>query len=145
MLQETGIFATSDVIHQAVAPVFLLTGIGAMLSVMTSRLSRIINRARALTEDATTDSANNDNTQAELITLSRRARLANASISLCTLTALLVAGVIALLFIGAFFTLDVSIPVGVMFIVAMFSFILAMVFFLREIYLATAGLRFDQR
>lgn len=145
MLQETGIFTTSDVIHQAVAPVFLLTGIGAMLSVMTNRLSRIINRARALTELAQTGGMTNEKNQTELVVLSRRARLANSSISLCTLTALLVAAVIALLFIGAFFNFDVTIPVGVMFVVAMLSFILAMVFFLREIYLATASLRFDLR
>ncbi len=142
MLQETGIVTTSGVIQQAVAPVFLLTGIGAMLSVMTNRLSRIINRARALTENRAFDEETN---QEELAVLSRRARLANSSISLCTFTALLVAAVIALLFIGAFFNLDVTIPVGMMFVVAMLSFIIAMVFFLREIYLATASLRFEQR
>ena len=37
-------------IQLALAPVFLLTGIAAMLSVMTGRLSRIIDRGRALTE-----------------------------------------------------------------------------------------------
>lgn len=33
-------------IQLAVAPVFLLTGIGALLSVMTNRLGRVIDRAR---------------------------------------------------------------------------------------------------
>lgn len=33
-------------IQLSVAPVFLLTGMGAMLGVLTSRLSRIIDRAR---------------------------------------------------------------------------------------------------
>ena len=35
-------------IQLALTPVFLLTGIGGLLSVMTSRLSRIIARGRAL-------------------------------------------------------------------------------------------------
>ncbi len=144
MLQETGIITTSGVIQQAVAPVFLLTGIGAMLSVMTNRLSRIVNRARALKEAASKDTTSTETNQTELTTLSHRAKLVNTSISLCTLTALLVATVIALLFIGAFFSFDITIPVGVMFVVAMLSFIVAMVFFLREIYLATASLRFGQ-
>ncbi len=145
MLQETAITATSEVIKLAVAPVFLLSGIGAMLAVMTNRLSRIVNRARALTETVPPGGTTGDMHQYELIVLSRRARLVNASISLCTLTALLVAGVIALLFIGAFLTFDVTIPVGLMFVAAMFAFILALVFFLREVYLATASLRFDLR
>ena len=33
-------------IQLAVAPVFLLTGLGAMLAVMTNRLSRVVDRAR---------------------------------------------------------------------------------------------------
>ncbi len=145
MLQETAITATSEVIKLAVAPVFLLSGIGAMLAVMTNRLSRIVNRARALTETNPADIARDGINQAELIVLAKRARLVNSSISLCTMTALLVAGVIALLFIGAFFNFDITIVVGLMFVIAMLAFILAMVFFLREVHLATASLRFDKR
>ena len=37
-------------IQLALAPVFLLTGIAAMLGVMTGRLARIIDRGRFLTE-----------------------------------------------------------------------------------------------
>jgi hypothetical protein len=40
--------AVAHVIQLSVAPVFLLSGIGAMLAVMTNRLSRIIDRARVL-------------------------------------------------------------------------------------------------
>ena len=38
----------AHVIQQAVAPVFLLTGVGAILGVLTNRLSRIIDRFRTL-------------------------------------------------------------------------------------------------
>jgi len=40
----------SHVIQLAVAPVFLLTGIGAILSVLISRLGRIVDRGRVLRE-----------------------------------------------------------------------------------------------
>lgn len=40
MQQDTGVTAIAHVIQLAVAPVFLLSGIGAMLSVMTNRLLR---------------------------------------------------------------------------------------------------------
>ena len=46
MLQELSIAAVAHVIQLAVAPVFLLTGIGSMLAVMTNRMSRIVARAR---------------------------------------------------------------------------------------------------
>jgi hypothetical protein len=40
--------AVAHAIQLAVAPVFLLTGIAAILAVMTNRLGRIIDRARVL-------------------------------------------------------------------------------------------------
>ncbi|OLC69938.1 MAG: hypothetical protein AUH78_22430 [Gemmatimonadetes bacterium 13_1_40CM_4_69_8] len=48
MQQDTGITAVAHAIQLAVAPVFLLSGIGAMLAVLTNRLSRIIDRGRVL-------------------------------------------------------------------------------------------------
>ena len=48
MFPESGLTAIAHVIQLAVAPVFLLTGVGALLSVLTSRMARIIDRARVL-------------------------------------------------------------------------------------------------
>ena len=38
----------AHVIELAIAPVFLITGIGALLAVMSNRLARIIDRARQI-------------------------------------------------------------------------------------------------
>ncbi|MGZ8269852.1 MAG: DUF2721 domain-containing protein [Methylophilus sp.] len=46
----SNIHLVSAAIRDAVAPVFLLTGIGSFLAVMTSRLGRAIDRARYLNE-----------------------------------------------------------------------------------------------
>lgn len=46
MPTELSITTVAHVIQLAVAPVFLLTGVGTILHVMTSRLSRIIDRFR---------------------------------------------------------------------------------------------------
>jgi hypothetical protein len=78
---------------------------------------------------------------AQLGTLSRRAQLASRSITLCTITALLVCTVIAVLFLGAVLAFDPSVAVALLFIAAMLTFILGLVTFLREIFLATASLR----
>ena len=52
---------------------------------------------------------------------------------------------LAVLFLGAFLHFDPSIPVALLFIVAMFLFVLGLVYFLREIFLATARLKIGLR
>jgi hypothetical protein len=68
--------AVAHAIQLAVAPVFLLSGIGAILVVMTNRLGRIIDRARVPEERL--DGASAEllaMLRADLVTLSRRAKL----------------------------------------------------------------------
>ncbi len=123
----------AHVIQLAVAPVFLLTGIGAILSVLTGRLGRIVDRFRMLTERHDTYLPH---VSRELYILSRRATWVHWSITLCTISALLVALVIGALFVGSEINLDPSHLVSPMFILAMLSLILGLVCFLREIYLS---------
>lgn len=134
--------AVARVIQLAVAPVFLLSGIGAMLAVMTNRLSRVIDRARALEGrlDGGTAAAVVA-LQGELAVLSRRAKLVSRAITLCTTTALLICTVIAVLFLSAFIRFDTSIPIALLFIAAMTTFFFGLLWFPREIFLATASLR----
>lgn len=141
MPQVTGITAVAHVIQLSVAPVFLLSGIGAMLAVMTNRLARVIDRARALEARQTANAVETEDVHAQLATLSRRAKLVSRSITLCTMTALLVCAVIAILFLGAFLGFDASVPVALLFIAAMLAFFLGLLSFLREIFVATANLR----
>ena len=142
MQQDSGIAAVAHVIQLSVAPVFLLSGIGAMLAVMTNRLARVIDRARVLEREvATTTPAEAAAIARQLATLSRRAKLVSWSITLCTITALLVCAVIATLFMGAFLRFDASVPVALLFVAAMVAFFLGLLSFLREIFLATATLR----
>ena len=121
---------------------FLLTGIGAFLSVLSFRLGRVVDRARQLEDRlAAADEAGQLRIHDELGILSRRARLINRAITLCTACALFVCTVIAVLFVGAFSELDVAYPIALLFIVSMFALILSLLIFLREIQLATASLR----
>ena len=142
MQQSPGITGVAHAIQLAVAPVFLLSGIGAMLAVLTSRLSRIIDRGRTLETQLPArppDAA--ARVRAELATLSRRAQLISRAITLCTVTAMLVCTVIATLFLGAFASFDASMPVALFFVAAMVAFFAGLLFFLREIFIATANLR----
>jgi hypothetical protein len=145
MLQFSDV-QVAHAIQLAVAPVFLLSGIGAMLVVMTNRLGRIIDRARLIEqrlENAAAQSLGAYN--GELAVLSKRAKLIGRAITLCTATALLICTVIAVLFLSASLGLEGAIPVSLLFIAAMLTFFLGLVVFLREIYLATVNLRIGPR
>jgi hypothetical protein len=138
--------AVAHAVQLAVAPVFLLSGIGAMLAVMTSRLGRIIDRARDLEErlvDASPEFLSS--LQTDLRMLSQRAKLIYLAIALCTTTALLVCAVVAFLFVSAFLQFDASVIVALLFIAAMSTFVLGLLWFLREIYVGTISLRIGPR
>ncbi len=142
MQTEAGVAAIAHVIQLSVAPVFLLSGVSAMLGVLSNRLGRIIDRARGLEmrlESVTADQA--ATLRRELVVLERRARLVSHAISLCTLCALLICAVVIGLFLGAFFRTDVSNAIGVLFIAGLTALAGGLVTFLREIYLALRNLR----
>jgi hypothetical protein len=101
----------------------------------------VVDRARVL-EDLLTDKlASAPAIHAELVTLSRRAKLISRVITLCTTTASLICAIIAILFIGASLGFHTAIPVVILFVLAMLTFFTGLLAFLREVLLATATLR----
>lgn len=142
MLTGYDLAGIAHVIQLSIAPVFLLTGVASFLGVLTNRLSRIIDRARAL-EALLHNASEIERAEAdrELVALSQRARLINRSIGLATLCALLICAVIALLFLGTFLGFDVRMLVGGTFIATMFVLIGSLLSFLREVFVATRHLR----
>jgi hypothetical protein len=119
-----------------------LTGIGAILNVITTRIARIVDRSRTLSNSG-------DQTQTalkvEMEMLARRARWVHWAVSLCTLSALLICIVIAALFVGSEIGMDPSRAVSLFFISAMLALILGLLCFLREIYLATGNIEMRNR
>ena len=128
------------VIQLAVAPVFLLSGVGVPLTVLTNRLARIIDRARFL-QLGPAGISRTDALQ-ELTILSRRAQLIHRAITLSTTCALVVCLVIISLFLATFLGRNFADIIALLFIVAMLAFVGALLSFLREIFLATHTLRF---
>ena len=142
MPPESHITAIAHVIQLAIAPVFLISGVATLLSVLTNRLGRIVDRARMVEAKLDfLDETQRAEASQELSRLSTRARLVNFAISLCTICALLTCIVIATLFTGTFLVVNLSKLIAVMFIAAMFSLFLALMSFLREIITATRNLR----
>lgn len=132
---QAPVTSIAHAISLATAPVFLLTGVGAVLGVLTSRLGRTIDRSRVL--QSRDPALFDDRTRRELERLQRRATLINWALGLCTGCALLVCSMIVTLFLALFVELDLTRIVAVLFIGAMLCLIVALTFFFGEIMLAT--------
>lgn len=141
MHPETVIDVTR-LIQLAVAPVFLLTAVGTIIGVLSIRLGRAVDRSRTLEERLRQLQPEGQRAvRAELAVLDRRVRLVYGSMVLAVLCALFVGLLIAVAFVDAFIEIDLSKFIGLLFIAAMLAFILALMVFLREIFLAVSGAR----
>lgn len=129
----------SHIIQLAIAPVFLLSGIGPQLIVLTNRLARIIDRSRDL-EEREPAAPEQHEVLAELGILYRRAHLINYAITLSTACALLICLVVAALFIGDALGFELDRLIAAMFVLAMLALIGSYSFLLREILIATSAL-----
>jgi hypothetical protein len=141
--------AAQDVAHAmqlALGPVFLLNGIGVLLAMMTSRLARIVDRARTLElRLPQAGEVEVEEIHRVLGVTSRRARLVNRAITLSTVAALLVATIVALLFSTAFLTFPTGPVVAVLFVICMAALVGSLWCFLMEVRIATYALRFVPR
>lgn len=134
---ETHITDIAHVIQLSVAPVFLLTAISTLIAGMNTRLGRIIDRRRVVTDALQNKAATPSDTE-ELVLLARRRHLIYLAILFAVVAALLVCFVVAGAFLGALISADLSRLVAGLFILAMGSMIAALSLFLREIYLAVS-------
>ncbi len=128
------------IIQLSIAPVFLLTGVGTNLLVLTNRLPRIIDRSRYLEEklaetDISADVEKRIRSEGEV--LFRRARKINRAITLSTLCALFICVVVASLFLDDAFNLKLDTMIATLFVSAMVALTGSFVYLLREILLAT--------
>ncbi|HUX25968.1 MAG TPA: DUF2721 domain-containing protein [Burkholderiales bacterium] len=121
---------------------FLLTGVGTLLGVLSNRLGRAVDRGRVvenllpgLSGEALAFA------QEELASLSRRTQLIYAAIVLAVTCALFVCVLIAIAFIDAFLKVNLAHAIGALFVLAMVALISSLVVFLREIFLAVTTAR----
>jgi len=100
-------------IQLSVAPVFLLTAIAGLLSVISNRLARVLDRAQRL--QSVRDEA------MDLALLKRRMTLLTRASEAVTTTGVLVAAVVAVTFVSAIAVIDLTAIVVPLFVVAMLS------------------------
>jgi hypothetical protein len=132
------------IIQLAIAPVFLLTGVGTNLIVLTNRLARIIDRSRVL-EDRAQNGKGEPEDEEEIRILYRRAYLVNGAITLSTTCALLICVVISALFLWDALGLRLAFFIAILFVLAMLALIGSFVYLLQEIFIATSTLSMRRR
>lgn len=142
MFPQTNINEITHVIQLAIAPVFLLTAVGTIIGVMVNRLARIVDRIRVLEDmlrDGHPEQLKREQDEVEL--LARRLRLIYLAVTCAVLCALFVGLLIAVAFVDAFMSINLAKLVGILFALAMLSFITSLIVFLREIFLAVVSTR----
>lgn len=129
-------------IQLALAPVFLFTGIGALLGVMTGRLARIMDRGRAFGEgNVKSVLSARASIALEYQNLETRRHLTSVAITATTIAALLVCVVIAGLFVEVMLQTHLKWLISAFFAAAMFALVVGLTFFLREVHLAMRTVR----
>jgi hypothetical protein len=133
----------AHLIQVALTPIFLISAIGVTLNVLTSRLARIVDRARAMEGELRSVPADSHDRDlpAKLGVLAHRARWINAAITLITVSALFISLVVVMLFVNAFLRWDLAAFIACMFILSMLSLAASLLAFLIEVRIATSTLR----
>jgi len=133
-------------IQLAVAPVFLLTAVAAMIGTVAGRLARIIDRARILEDRIEAARAGDLMMSAydELGRLRLRGGLVNVCIALLTFCAILIGLTIVALFLGETTQLQILRLATISFLSGVVCFLLALLCFLTETLLATRILKFSR-
>ena len=128
----------AQTIQLALAPVFLLAGIGAFLNVCVGRLARIIDRARLLEgRILTSRGREHDRMVAEIRVLDRRMSVVNSAIFLTVVSACAVCLVVILLFAGNLFGAHLGTLIAILFSLSMLLQAAAFGTFIQEIRLAS--------
>jgi hypothetical protein len=140
-LDDPNIPMLSQVIQLAIAPVFLLTAIGAFLSVITTRLGRVVDRARLLESTVPEDATARALIIAELAGLDRRMLLANRAVALSVSAAITICGLITVLFVSAVSPLHPDQLIPALFILALLLLIAALLAFALEIRISIRTVR----
>ncbi|WP_294392454.1 DUF2721 domain-containing protein [uncultured Sphingomonas sp.] len=132
----------ANTIQLALAPAFLLNGIGIILNMLTGRLTRIVDRARGIEADFTPrDHPNHAHQVTELRLLDRRMKIVNNAIFLATASAVALCTVVAAMFIARLAGFGFARTLASMFAMALLLLIASLVLFLVEVRVAVRAIQ----
>ena len=139
---DLSVTAVAEIVKVAVAPVFLLSGIGAFLNVCVARLSRIVDRSRQIEPMLLASrGAEHDRWVDDLRVLDRRMSLVSWATALSVISAVLTCLVVALLFVATLTNTHFATALALLFIGAMLTIAAGFSLFLLETRLGARAVR----
>lgn len=129
-------------IQLALAPVFLLVAIGNIMNILSTRLGRVVDRARALQAlHRETSGMEHDAVVAEIRAVDRRIEMVTKAIRLLVLSGICIGLTVAILFLEEVIDTSLERVAAGIFLVAIALLMWALFLFLRETQIAAATLR----
>lgn len=139
---DLSVSTVAEIVRLALAPVFLLSGIGAFLNVLASRLSRIVDRSRDIEPRLLASrGAEHDRWIAGLKVLDRRMSLINWATGLTVTSAVLTCLVVVLLFAANLTRTHFGNAIALLFMASMLTIGAGFAFFLVETTVAARAVR----
>ncbi|WP_374408978.1 DUF2721 domain-containing protein [Pelagerythrobacter sp.] len=142
MLQRTASTPhVQQIVQLSLAPAFLLSGIGAIMNVMMSRMIWVAERIERI-ERRIEDGKAGDHELRELPWLVQRRRHAQKAMAFSTASAAVISVVIALLFISAYIEPQIGTITAIAWVLTMALLITGLGFFLLETRMAARGVNY---
>lgn len=144
MIPPTSLEQVIPQLRDAVGPVILISGVGLLLLTMTNRLGRAIDRARILKRElATLSGREQQQVQAQVDIIYRRARIIRLAILFSVISALLAAFLVMTLFLAVWLHWEYAWPAGVVFTACLASLCVSLVAFILDINLSLHALKLE--
>lgn len=129
-------------IQLALTPVFVLVAIGNILNILSTRLGRVVDRARALQAmHVQTEGREHDMVVREIRVVDRRMSIITHAIRLLVLSGLAIGTTVAVLFLDGLAGFDLHLLAAIVFLASIVLLLIALVLFLRETQVAAEALR----
>ena len=139
---DLSVNTVAEIVRLALAPVFLLSGIGAFLNVLASRLSRIVDRSRDIEPQLLASRGREHDRWLEgLRILDRRMSLINWATGLSVTSAVLTCLVVVLLFAANLTRTHLGSEIAVLFMASMLTIGAGFAVFLAETTIAARAVR----
>ena len=139
---DLSVATVAEIVRLALAPVFLLSGIGAFLNVLASRLSRIVDRSREIEPQLLASrGAEHDRWVNELKILDRRMSLISWATGLAVTSAILTCLVVILLFAANVIRTRLGTEIAWLFMASMLAIGASFAVFLIETTIAARAVR----
>lgn len=140
----TSIQELIPVLQTAIGPVIVISGVGLLLLSMTNRLSRVIDRARALLAfSETVGGPLQQKAFAQIDILWSRAKLIRLSILFAAISLLCAALLVIMLFITALFGIEDAWLLSIIFVACMGSLIVSLIVFITDVNRSLAAFRVE--